>query len=73
MSADAAIRALTEEARRFAKLQQGRNTSGAYGFALKRLVNAARVFATKSDEEWAQEVVDAKAAGLLNPNPGDTK
>ena len=57
---DASIRALAEAARQFAKAQSGRNASAAYALRLRALVNAARVFAQKSDEEWAQEVIDAR-------------
>lgn len=55
-----ALRALTAAARAFACFTPRRNPSGAYARALSELVDAARVFAVKSDEEWAKEIAALK-------------
>lgn len=55
-----AIRTLAAAARAFAQYKPRRNVSLAYERALNDLLQAARVFAVKSDEEWAQEVIDAR-------------
>ena len=67
-----ALCALTAAAREFARFTPRRNLSGAYARALSELVDAARVFAQKSDEEWAKEVVALKELlrAIIDPHTG---
>lgn len=60
VNADRAQAGLTKAARRFARIPDSRNITSARACALRRLVDAARVFAVKSDEEWAAEVIAAR-------------
>lgn len=58
---EASLRGLADAAREFSKLTPRKNPSGSYARALSRLVDAARVYAAKSDEQWAAEVVEARS------------
>jgi hypothetical protein len=53
---------LTRAARKFAeyKTGKGNNMSAAHARAFRELIDAARAFAIKSDEEWAAEVIAAR-------------
>lgn len=44
-----------------ARLKNVRNVSGLFARSLRALVEAARIFAKKSDEAWAAEVVELRA------------
>ncbi len=60
MSEEYAIRALADKARSFAKLTPRKNPTAGYARALAELVDAARFFAEKSDEQWAMEVAELR-------------
>jgi hypothetical protein len=55
-----ALRALLQAAREFSKYRPKKNVSSAEARAFRNLIEAARVFAAKSDEQWAQEVIEAR-------------
>lgn len=59
-SADRAQAELTIAAVRLARIPANRNITSARACAVRRLIDAARVFAVKSDEEWAAEVIAAR-------------
>ncbi len=67
MSEGAAIRALADAARAFAQLKPRRNVnlSGPYGRVLSQLLDAARLFSTKSDGQWAADLIAEREACAL--------
>lgn len=55
-------RAIMDAAHAVGGMRPRKNISGSYGHAVTRLLERARVFSVKSDEQWAAEVAFLKDA-----------